>query len=106
MEGACAPVMPGRTLSRANAGQSFQAPWWVPAPYKERTFQRICGDPSKSHLSLQWLPDGQDQKILLTQGSKVALKRNGLVKAEIYGDHIRTWSKKGLSEDHGSLWYP
>jgi hypothetical protein len=55
-------------------------------------------------VSLQWLNDGQDQRLIVNHGPKVALKKGGLIKAEILGDRIRTWSKKGKSEDHLSLW--
>lgn len=101
----CAPVMPGRTLSLVDAGQSFQAPWWVPSPYKDNVFEYLCDDSGQPPISLQWLSDGQDQKILVTQGQKIILKRSGLVKVEVYGDHVRTWSNKGLSQDHPSVWH-
>lgn len=55
-------------------------------------------------VSLQWLPDGQDQRLVLNHGQKMILKKGGLIKVEVHGDRIRTWSKKGKSEDHLSLW--
>jgi hypothetical protein len=96
--------MPGMVLSRANARQSFQAPWWVPAPYKATVFEKVCGDQAQYPLTLQWLPDGQDQRLLVNQGQKTILKKNSLLKVEIYGDRVRTWNRKGLAEDHHSLW--
>lgn len=96
--------MPGRTLSRANAAQSFHAPWWVPASYKAPVFERLCGESSQYPLTLLWLPDGPDQRLLLNQGPKTILKKNSLVKVEVYGDRVRTWNRKGLAEEHYSLW--
>ena len=56
-------------------------------------------------VSLQWLSDGQDQRLIVNHGQKVTLKKAGLVKAEVLGDRIRTWTKKGKTEDHLFLWH-
>lgn len=103
----CSPVMPGRVLTRANSPGFFEAPWWAPTMYKKTMHERFCtiaGDASQP-VSLQWFNEGQDQRLLVSRGPKVILKKGGLVKAEIYGDSIRSWTKKGYSEEpHSSLW--
>jgi len=94
--------MPGRTLTRGNVPSFFQAPWWAPHSHKEDMYKRFC----LSHplISIQWLSDGQDQRLVVSNGPKVVFKKAGLIKAEILGDGIRTWAKKGKSEEHLSLW--
>ena len=96
--------MPGLVLSRVDVPQSFQAPWWVPASYKATVFEKICGDLSHYPITLQWLPDGRDQKLLLNQGQQAILKKDALVMVEVNGDRVRTWNRKGLAEDHHFLW--
>jgi hypothetical protein len=103
MDAVCAPVMPGRTLSSANTASSFIAPWWAPDPYKAQAFEHLCSE-DLSPTSLEWLPDGRENKVVLTYGEKVAFTKRNVVKAEIYGNRLRSWNKKGLAEDHESLW--
>ena len=101
----CAPVMPGRTLYRADVAQLFQAPWWVPAPYKTAVFNSMCATESAmSPLTLHWLPAGPDQRLTVTRGPSTVLRKSSLEKLEIYGDTLRVWNKKGFAEDHRSLW--
>jgi len=97
----CSPVMPGRILRRADAEQNFQAPWWAPSSLKEISAEQFCGG---SAVTLQWAPDGIDQKLVLSKDQKVILKKRAVVKAEMYGDGLRTWTRKGLAEDHRLLW--
>ena len=95
--------MPGRTLRNVDSGSSFQAPWWAPEAYKAEAFRRICSN-SMEPTILEWLPDGKDSKMILSRGGQAVFTKKGTVKAEIKGSILRMWNRKGITEEHESLW--
>lgn len=102
-DGVCAPVMPGSSLHSSNTGSVFEAPWWAPSSLKAQAFQQVCSD-NLSPTRLEWLRDGRENKVVLTHGSKVLFTKRSVIKAEVFGSHLRLWSKKGVPENHESLW--
>jgi hypothetical protein len=98
-----APVMPGRTLRSRDSGSTFHAPWWAPEPYKAEAFIKFCSA-SMEPTRLEWLPDGKDNKAVLSSGTKAIFSKKGLVKADVEGSLLRVWNRKGVSEEYGSLW--
>jgi hypothetical protein len=103
MDGVCAPLMPGWALNSANTGSSFEAPWWAPPSLKAQAFEQVCSK-DNSPTTLDWLPDGRDNKVVVTYGGKVRLNKRGVVKTEVFGDRLRAWNKKGVAEEIYSLW--
>ena len=70
MDGMCAPVMPGRTLRSRDSGSSFSSPWWAPKEHKAAAFEKFCSEIKEPTL-LEWLPDGKDNKIVLSSDNKI-----------------------------------
>ena len=103
IDGLCSPVMPGRTLRSRDTGSSFSAPWWAPESKKEAAFKAMCFE-TKAPSVLKWLPDGKDNKIIISRDNKVIFTKRSVAKAEIEGGSLRVWNRKGGIEEHGSLW--
>jgi len=101
-EALCSPVMPGSILRSTPLAMSFQSPWWAPSKYKEQAFKAVCS--SEAPVLLEWEPDGKENKLTVTRGGKKTLIRRTVSKTEVYGDRLRLWTKKGVAEDHGSVW--
>ena len=99
----CSPIMPGLVLDRRDAGSSFKAPWWALPSYKDQAFDLACTSDSEPTV-LDWYPDGKDQKLVVRSGEKALFKKGGLTTAEILGDKLRLWNRKGQAEDKGQLW--
>jgi hypothetical protein len=94
--------MPGTTLKHANAGESFEPPFWAPPFWKEDAWKHVCAG-STPKTTLEWGVDGQYHRLVLRRGKKV-FKKSGIQKVTSFSaSRIRLWNKKGLAEDH-SLW--
>lgn len=100
--GFCAPVMPG-TLLDDNSYGSFQGPWWAPESFKEQAFAKFCTDGSSTPYSVEWTRDGNNNKLTVSSGSKVVLKRS-TAKSLISCDKLQFWKRNGHSDEVSFDW--
>ena len=98
----CSPVVPGRTLKSSGVNKYFEAPWWVPTQMKKEVFLQLCGGDQPTKL--EWIAEGAESKLTVTQNKKVILNRRLLSSAEIFANRIRLWGRKGQGEEHSIVW--
>ena len=113
--GLCGPVIPG-TILDDNAYGIFEAPWWAPAPLKEKAFTSICTDDETESKkatknaknpnipsTLEWTRDGKNNKLIVSQKGAIVLKRS-IAKSQIKSNKILFWKRNGYVEEVSFNW--
>jgi hypothetical protein len=96
MDSICSPALPGMRLEKAD--ETLKAPWWVPAPNKDKAFELVCG--SRLQTSLNW---HAGRLTISNMGGKVLLERKAPA-AVVHGNIISFVDKKGKVETLQTPW--